>query len=92
MEDFDMDADDNIEQENDKSPQKKSLQPSGIAIEALTGLLDIYSSAETKVRLAYYINHLSIFFRIEFSSSSCINTFPTTTTNSFIISKVNINN
>jgi hypothetical protein len=50
MEDFDMDADDNIEQENDKSPQKKSLQPSGIAIEALTGLLDIYSSAETKVR------------------------------------------
>lgn len=49
MEDFDMDADDNLEQENEKSPQKKSHQPSGIALEALTGLLDSYSSAETKV-------------------------------------------
>ncbi len=45
-----MDADDNIEPENNKSPQKKSHQPSGIAIEALTGLLDSYSTAEMKVR------------------------------------------
>ncbi|CAF0929823.1 unnamed protein product [Adineta steineri] len=48
MEDFDMDADDNMEQENDKSPKKKTHQPSGIAIDALAGLLDSYSSAETK--------------------------------------------
>lgn len=50
MEDFDMDADDIIEQENDKSPQKKTHQPSGIAIDALAGLLDSYSSTEMKVR------------------------------------------
>jgi hypothetical protein len=56
MEDFDMNADDNIEQENDKSPQKKSHQPSGIALEALTGLLDSYSTAEMKVRSSYSIN------------------------------------
>jgi hypothetical protein len=50
MEDFDMDADDNLEQENDKSPQKKSShQPSGIAMEALAGLLDSYSTTGMKV-------------------------------------------
>ncbi|CAF0819314.1 unnamed protein product [Rotaria sordida] len=48
MEDFDMDADDIIEQENNKSPQKKSLQPTGIAMDALTGLLDSYSTTEMK--------------------------------------------
>jgi hypothetical protein len=50
MEDFDMDADDNLEQENDKSPQKKSHQPSGIAMEALAGLLDSYSTTGMKVK------------------------------------------
>jgi hypothetical protein len=60
MEDFDMDADDNIEQENEKSPQKKSHQPSGIAMEALTGLLDSYSTTEMKVRSSYSIPQLKM--------------------------------
>ncbi|CAF1260599.1 unnamed protein product [Adineta ricciae] len=48
MEDFDMDADDVMEQENEQSPKKKTLQPSGIALEALTGLLDSYTPGEMK--------------------------------------------
>jgi hypothetical protein len=59
MEDFDMDAVDNLEQENDKSPQKKSHQPSGIAMEALAGLLDSYSTTEMKVRYSFSINQLN---------------------------------
>lgn len=59
MEDFDMDADDNLEQENDKSPQKKSHQPSGIAMEALAGLLDSYSTPGMKVKSLYFINQLN---------------------------------
>lgn len=55
MEDFDMDADDVVEQENEKSPKKKSNQPSGIALEALTGLLDSYSSGDAKVRNLFKI-------------------------------------
>ncbi|CAF2325762.1 unnamed protein product [Rotaria sp. Silwood2] len=46
MEDFDMDADDIIEQENSKSPQKKTLQQTGIAMDALAGLLGSYSTTE----------------------------------------------
>jgi hypothetical protein len=59
MEDFDMDAVDNLEQENDKSLQKKSHQPSGIAMEALAGLLDSYSTTEMKVRYSFSINQLN---------------------------------
>lgn len=44
-----MDADDAMEQENEQSPKKKTLQPSGIALEALTGLLDSYTPGEMKV-------------------------------------------
>ena len=54
MEDFDMDADDNLEQENAKSPQKKSHPVSGIAIDALAGLLDSYSTGGAKVWLIYF--------------------------------------
>jgi hypothetical protein len=61
MEDFDMDADDNLEQENAKSPQKKSHQPSGIAMEALAGLLDSYSTTEMKVRQFYPLTIIGIF-------------------------------
>lgn len=50
MEDFDMYVDENIEQENEKSPQKKAAQPSGIAMDALAGLLDSYSTGGIKVR------------------------------------------
>ncbi|CAF1214864.1 unnamed protein product [Rotaria magnacalcarata] len=46
MENFDMDADDNIEQENTVSPVKKPMQPSGIAMDALAGLLDSYSTTD----------------------------------------------
>lgn len=49
MEDFDMDADDHCEQENVKSPVKKSIPQSGIAMDALAGLLDSYSTTEMKV-------------------------------------------
>lgn len=45
-----MDADDNLEQENEKSPQKKSHPVSGIALDALTGLLGSYAAGGTKVR------------------------------------------
>lgn len=55
MEDFDMDADDNLEQENAKSPKKKSHPVSGIALDALTGLLGSYSAAGTKVRSKHLI-------------------------------------
>ena len=60
MEDFDMDAVDTIEQENDKSPpQKKSHQQTGIAMEALAGLLDSYSTTEMKViQQLHSINYL----------------------------------
>ena len=49
MDDFDMDADDPVEQENAKSPEKKSHPTSGIEIDALHGLLDIYSTSDAKV-------------------------------------------
>ncbi|UJR33361.1 hypothetical protein I4U23_020809 [Adineta vaga] len=42
------DDDDVMEQENEQSPKKKTLQPSGIAFDALAGLLDSYSSGDTK--------------------------------------------
>ena len=50
-----MDADDNLEQENAKSPQKKSHPVSGIALDALTGLLGSYSAGGTKVRSKHLI-------------------------------------
>ena len=45
-----MDADDNLEQENVKSPPKKAQPVSGIAIDALAGLLDSYSKVIIKSR------------------------------------------
>lgn len=48
MEDFDMYVDENLEQENEKSPPKKAAQPSGIAMDALAGLLDSYSTGGVK--------------------------------------------
>jgi hypothetical protein len=49
MEDFDMDADDPMEQENNLSPEKKPPASTGIAMDALHGLLDSYSTSEMKV-------------------------------------------
>ena len=41
-----MNVDDNIDQENDKSQR---LQSAGIAMDALAGLLNSYSTTEMKV-------------------------------------------
>ena len=57
-----MDADDNLEQENDKSPKKKAPQASGIAMEALAGLLDSYSTTGAKVRRIDFIQTILFFF------------------------------
>ena len=56
-----MDADDVMEQENEQSPKKKTVQPSGIALEALTGLLDSYTPGEMKVTFnLHHVRHDNI--------------------------------
>lgn len=63
-----MDADDQLEQENTPVPEKKSHQPSGIEIDALHGLLDIYSTTDMKVRPCLFTGHENAFYTIECSS------------------------
>ena len=80
MEDFDMDAEDPIEQENNPAPEKKSHQPSGIAMDALHGLLDSYSTADMKVRPHLLAPHENESLVIECSSTNSSSSSSTTTT------------
>lgn len=45
-----MDTDDPVEQENTCSTDKKPLPQSGIELDVIHGLLDSYSTSETKVK------------------------------------------
>ena len=95
MDDFDMDADDQIEQENEKSPEKKSYAPSGIEMEALHGLLDSYSTSDMKVRESNDVpspfSHYRLLRFSDFSSSGRISAPSATATQQIIVDCAPVN-